>query len=261
MTEKKIVFDDAAGYEQLMGVWSRLVGQKFLAWVQPPVGSSWLDIGCGTGVFSELILSTMSPSSLTAVDPSPDQLAFARKQPFAQRIQFQQADATALPFANNSFDVVVSALVINFIGDRPKAAAEMRRVCRSGGIVAGYVWNFAAMRGPSPIQRTLRKLGHDIPPWPGAADTTLEALTGLFASAGLVDVESVAYEVVRTFKSFEEFWAIQTPAYLPTSKVVAGLGPEQKSQFYEAVRELLVHHDDGAVSYSAVAHAVKARVP
>lgn len=79
--------------------------------------------------------------------------------------------------------------------------------------------------------------------------------------AGLIDVETMAFEVKRTFQTFDEFWTIQTPAYLPTSKVVAGLTPEKRSEFLAEVKDLLETRADGSVSYSAVAHAVKARAP
>jgi ubiquinone/menaquinone biosynthesis C-methylase UbiE len=54
-----------------------------------------------------------------------------------------------MPFDNERFDVAASALVLNFIPDREKAVAEMRRVVRGGGTAAAYVWDFAGRRGTS----------------------------------------------------------------------------------------------------------------
>ena len=45
-------FDDSEAYEQFMGRWSREVGKAFLAWLQPPKGAHWLDVGCGTGILT-----------------------------------------------------------------------------------------------------------------------------------------------------------------------------------------------------------------
>ena len=112
-------------------------------------GARWLDVGCGTGIFTELVLDTCSPAAVFAVDPAEAQIDHACRQPVAQRANFRVADALALPFPDATFDVVASALVINFIPDRPRALSEMRRVARAGGIVAGYVWDFAAELSPS----------------------------------------------------------------------------------------------------------------
>src|SRR5688572_18283770 len=129
-------FDDGAAYETFMGRWSRAAGAVFLEWIGAPRNARWLDVGCGTGVFTELVLDTAFPAAVSAVDPTAKQIEHARSRPVGQRVDFQVGDAQALPFPDDAFDVVVSALVINFIPDRAKALAEMRRVGRPGAIVA-----------------------------------------------------------------------------------------------------------------------------
>ena len=54
MAEQPIRFDDGAGYEQMMGKWSQLVGSIFLDWVTPPRGLRWIDVGCGNGAFTDM---------------------------------------------------------------------------------------------------------------------------------------------------------------------------------------------------------------
>ena len=85
-------------YEQFMGRWSRKVGKAFLAWLQPPKGAHWLDVGCGTGILTELISDSCTPASVTAVDPAASQIARARKGAAATKAEFQLADAQELPF-------------------------------------------------------------------------------------------------------------------------------------------------------------------
>ena len=54
MTEPQIRFEDGAGYERMMGVWSRSAGQIFLDWLAPKPGLAWVDVSCGNGAFTEL---------------------------------------------------------------------------------------------------------------------------------------------------------------------------------------------------------------
>jgi len=168
-------FSDGAAYEQFMGRWSSAVGAIFLDWVVPPKNVRWLDIGCGTGVFTELVIDKCSPATVAAVDPSDAQIEQARNKPIAKRADFQVADAQVLPFPADAFDVVVSSLVINFIPDRARAIAEMRRVAHPGGLVAGYVWDFAAEGNPSaPIRFGLSQVGAKPPHTSGTEDSRLD---------------------------------------------------------------------------------------
>jgi 2-polyprenyl-3-methyl-5-hydroxy-6-metoxy-1,4-benzoquinol methylase len=67
-------FDDGEANEQFMGRWSRAIGKAFLTWLQPTEGAHWLDVGCGTGIFTELISDTCAPASVIAIDPSKSQI-------------------------------------------------------------------------------------------------------------------------------------------------------------------------------------------
>ena len=124
MAETKIVFDAADDYERFMGAWSRSIGERFLAWLDPPRDARWVDLGCGTGAFSELILRRCAPKSLTGIDPSPEQIAYVRKH--LPGHTFEVGDSMAMRFGEGAFDVVASALVFHFIPDRQKAFAEFQ---------------------------------------------------------------------------------------------------------------------------------------
>jgi SAM-dependent methyltransferase len=255
-------FTDGAAYERFMGRWSRAAGAIFLDWVAPPSGAHWLDIGCGTGVFTELALDTCSPATVVAVDPSAAQIELARNKPVAQRADFRVADAQMLPFSDGAFDVVASALVINFIPDRPRALAEMCRVTHADGVVAGYVWDFAAERSPgSPIRSGLIQIGAKPPLAPGTEDSRLEALRALFTEGGLKDVATRTIEVTMSFPDFNDFWRTQTPSYSPSGKVIAALSKTDREKLMESVRTGLPVGPDGSIVYSARANAIKARVP
>src|SRR6186713_2761243 len=140
MADTRVAFDDGDAYDRYMGRWSRAIGERFLAWLEPPADRAWLDVGCGTGAFTELILAHAAPARIVGIDPSPQQVEHVTRTVTAPRAEFRMGSAIDLPFETGEFDVVVSALVIHFMPDRPKAFREMLRVARPGGIVAGYTW-------------------------------------------------------------------------------------------------------------------------
>ncbi len=245
-----------------MGRWSRAVGPIFLDWILPPADAKWLDVGCGTGIFTELILDRCAPASVFAIDPAPAQIDHASGQPATRRANFRVADGAALPFADATFDVVASALVINFIPDRPRALGEMRRVARAGGMVAGYVWDFAAELSPSgPMRRGMRAFGCDVPAVPGTGDSTLAALHALFEQAGFAAIASRSIDVTLSYADFDDFWQAQTPSYAPTTKMIAALPVSEQQRLRATVRAELPVRPDGTIEYFSRANAIKARLP
>lgn len=258
----EVSFDDSAAYERFIGCWGRAAGAVFLDWVAPPTGARWLDVGCGTGLFTQLILDTRAPADVVAVDQAQTQIDYARRKPAAQRANFRVADAQALPFPDSTFDIVASALAINFIPDRPRALSEMRRVARAGGIVAGYVWDFTAELSPSgPFRLGMRQIVADVPVLPGTEDSGLGALGSLFERAGFEEIATRSIDVTITFPGFEDFWLAQTPSYSPTTKMIAAMTKSDRIRLIEAVRAGLPNRPDGSIEYSARANAIKARVP
>ena len=197
-----------------------------------------------------------------AIDPSEPQIEVARNKPIAQRVDFRVADSQKLPFSDNTFDIVVSALVINFISDRSQALAEMCRLCHPHGLIAGYVWDFAAQRGPvSLISDGFDQVGAQLPPVPGTEHSRLEALTSLFAQANLTDIDSRTIDVTMSFADFNEFWQSQMPSYTQRGKMIATLSEMDREKLIDSVRARLPAGPDGRITYSARANAIKARAP
>ncbi len=77
MTNSTIRFDDGNAYEEYMGKWSQLAGGTFLDWLAPKTGLRWLDVGCGNGAFTEMLIERCAPVSVEGIDPSEAQLAYA----------------------------------------------------------------------------------------------------------------------------------------------------------------------------------------
>jgi len=254
-------FDDGTAYERFMGRWSRAVGEAFLEWIRPSTGGRWLDVGCGGGAFTELVLARCSPAAACAVDPAKAQIDYAHAQPVGKRAEFRVADAEKLPFPDASFDIVASALVINFIPDRPTALLEMRRVARAGGLVAGYVWDFAGERSVmSPMRLAMQRIGAQPPPSVGAEDSTLERLDILFRQAGLANIATKPIDIRVTYPDFDDFWRAQTPSFNPLTRAIAELPHADRARIVDSVKEA-VGTFDGSIAYSARANAIMARVP
>ena len=110
-----ITFNDGAAYDNMMGVWSQLVGDIFLDWLEPKPNKNWIDIGCGSGAFTEQIIKRTSPNMIIGIDPSEAQLEFARSRPATESAIFEKADAMSLPYEANYFDASTMALVIFFV--------------------------------------------------------------------------------------------------------------------------------------------------
>ena len=85
-------------YEPYLGRWSRLAAREFLTWLAMPPDRTWLDVGCGMGALTQVILEGSSPRSVVSVDPSEGYIAYARDHVRDNRIHFEVGDAQRLPF-------------------------------------------------------------------------------------------------------------------------------------------------------------------
>ncbi|MDB5407344.1 MAG: methyltransferase protein [Rhodospirillales bacterium] len=261
MAEPQIRFEDGAGYERMMGKWSRLAGDIFLDWLAPRPGLRWLDVGCGNGAFTELIVERCAPTAVEGIDPSEGQLAYANTRPASRVATFRQGDSMALPFPDAGFDAATMALVIFFVPDPAKGVAEMVRVVRPGGTVAAYAWDILSDGFPvEPIYAELRAIGVTPLLPPSAEASRMAAMRGLWTAAGLAEVETREITVQRSFADFEDFW---TTTVLGSSvrPTLAALPPADLELVKSRVRTRLPADAAGRITYGARANAVKGRVP
>ena len=207
MSEPQIRFEDGATYENYMGRWSQLAGTVFLDWLAPADDLRVLDVGCGNGAFTERLADRYATQLLVGIDPADAQLQFARTRPVAQRAQFLQADAMALPFDVASFDLAVMPLVIFFVPEPSKGVSEMVRVVADQGMVAAYAWDLYGGGFPyESLYSQMREMGLTIPAPPSPQACRLDELQRLWTQAGLQDVQTTTITVQRTFASFDEYW-------------------------------------------------------
>jgi SAM-dependent methyltransferase len=252
-------------YDLYMGRWSRQIAPRFLDWLGAPADLDWLDVGCGTGALSATILARRAPRSLIGVDPSEGFLAKARANVSDARAEFRVGDAQALPVESGSRDVVVSALVLNFVPDRVAALAEMKRVARSGGRIGFYVWDYPGggvefMRAFWNAATALDPAALDLTEARRFPFCTPEGLTDLATRAGLAPVECTALEAPAVFADFEDYWRPFTLGAGPAPGYCASLAPDARERLRRKLHDSLPRAADGSIPLETRAWALKASV-
>jgi ubiquinone/menaquinone biosynthesis C-methylase UbiE len=254
------LFTDGAAYERLMGRWSRRVSDIFIAWIEAPRDLRWLDVGCGTGVFAEQVIGNCAPAAVVGIDPSAEQLAFARGRPELGGVEFHVGDAQDLPFSDNSFDMAIMALVVHFVPDPAKAIAEMWRVLRPGSTAAAYVWDYTRAGSPkAPLAAGMRAIGLDTPAPPSPQATSVPALEELWRDAGFTQIGTREINIPVEFADYEEFWQSMTMPVGRAGKAILKMSPEVREQLRSVLGRQMLCTVDGRISYEARACAIKGR--
>jgi ubiquinone/menaquinone biosynthesis C-methylase UbiE len=172
-----------------------------------------LDVGCGNGAITELLVERCRPAEVQGVDPSPQQIEFARKRHSAKIAEFRQGDAMALPLPDNRFDAAIMALVIFFVPEPARGVAEMARVVRPGGVVAAYARDMERGGFPmTPLLEEVRALGKETQGPPSVEASRMESTRKLWSDAGMEAGETRKITVQRTFADFEDLWTASTGA-------------------------------------------------
>ena len=252
----QISFVDGAAYERYMGRWSQLVGRVFLDWLPYQTGWRWLDIGCGNGAFTEMIVEHAAPESVAGIDPSEEQLAYAQRRAKSDRVAFRKGDAMELPYPADSFDAAVMPLVIFFVPDPPKGVAEMVRVVRAGGIVSAYAWDMDGGGFPyAALHEEMSDLGIEVPKAPSPAASRAEVMRDLWEASGLGSVETREITVERGFGHFDDYWttALGGPS---VGRQLAALNTDETAVLKGRMRERLGIEGNAPVALRARANAI-----
>lgn len=248
-------------YERYMGRWSRLTARVFLDSLAVPPGRRWLDVGCGTGTLSQLILEMTVPGAVKGTDRSESYIAFARQQIDDTRASFEVADAQALPVETAAYDVAVSGLVLNFVPDPLRMVAEMARAVRQNGIVALYIWDYA---GKMELMRYFWDAAVALDPSAYSLDEGVrfpickpEPLAALFRDAGLQNVETQAVDVPTDFRDFDDYWLPFLGGQGPAPGYAMSLDEADRTALRERIRAALPVPPDGSIHLMARAWMVR----
>jgi SAM-dependent methyltransferase len=246
-------------YGRFMGRFSEPLAGAFLEWSRPGTGTM-LDVGCGPGALTAALAGRVGAEKVSAVDPEEHFLEACRQR--VPGVDARRALAEDLPYDDGQFGAALSQLVLHFAGDPERAAEEMARVVRSGGVVSACTWAVRGMGMLNVIWDAAEGLAG-----PAVSDAesrmrmrTVEELAAVFEGAGLQDVETTVLEVEGAYEGFEDFWTPVTNAAGPVGAFYARLGEDQRAGLRERVRERL---DDpqGPFTLSGRACAARGRTP
>jgi SAM-dependent methyltransferase len=242
-----VVWEQGGPYERYVGRWSRVVAARFVEWVGPGSEERWLDVGCGTGALTAA--ARAAGVQVAGVDRS---AGFLRG-----RSGVAVGDGTALPVRDGCVDRVVSGLVLNFLPDPARGAAEM---ARAGGAVAAYVWDYA--EGMVPI-KLFWDTAAALDPVAAGLQEGLRfplcrpgPLADLFAD--LDDVGTTAIDIEAGFADFDDYWTPFLGGQGPAPAYCAGLDPAARDRLRDALHAEL---GDGPFSLPVRAWAVRGARP
>lgn len=230
----------ADAYDRFMGRYSSTLAPQLADFAGVKAGQRVLDVGCGPGALTTVLVERLGAGNVSAVDPSEQFVAAARER--HPGVDVQRASAEDLPFADDAFDAALAQLVVHFMTDPVRGLGEMARVTRQSGVVAACVWDHAGGQTPlAPFWETVHEID------PEAADESLMAggheghLAELFAEAGLREIEQTTLHVQVEHENFDEWWEPFTLGVGPAGSYLTELNPAQQVELREHARQRLDH--------------------
>lgn len=214
-----------AGDYAVIGTTLQIVGEMLCEAVDLRSNQRVLDVAAGNG--NATLAAARRFADVVSTDYVGALLDCGRQRARAERLRiaFQEADAEALPFADGSFDVVLSTFGVMFTPDQQKAASELLRVCRRGGKIGMANWTPESFIG-----ELFKTIGKYVPPAPGLKPPTLWGekahLDTLFGSKGTFAMERRIF--VFRYRSPRHWLEIFRDYYGPVVKVFAAVDPEQR---------------------------------
>lgn len=242
-------------YDRFMGRYSVPLASELADWLGVGAGSRALDVGCGPGALTGVLVDRLGADRVTAVDPSEPFVAACRARYPGVDVRLGTADS--LPFGDDHFDVAAANLVVHFMPDPLAGLAEMVRVTRPACWVGATVWDLVGGRTPmAPVWDQLARLD---PSQPGEAELpggSPEELGGFFVRTGLEDVSVTELAVTVTHPTFEEWWTPYLNGVGPVGEAIAALEPGMRGRLVAACHTKL---GDGPFDITAVAFAARGR--
>jgi SAM-dependent methyltransferase len=227
----------STGNYAVVGTTLQIVGEQLCESMDLRSGSTVLDVAAGNGNAS--LAAARRWCTVTSTDYVPSLLESGRARANADglTITFQEADAESLPFADGSFDNVMSTFGVMFTPNQGQAAAEMARVCKSGGRIGLANWTPESFIG-----QLFKTIGKYIPPAPGVKSPsqwgTRERMEELFADSAS-DITVTSRDFVFRYHSPVHWIEVFRTFYGPMNKTFAALDADRQAAFTEDLLRLM----------------------
>ena len=228
----------ADAYDQFMGRYSVPLAPAFAEFAGVAAGQQVLDVGCGPGALTAVLVSRLGATAVSAVDPSEPFVAAAQAR--HPGVTVRPGTAEELPFGEQDFDAALAQLVVHFMADPVAGLREMGRVTHEGGVVAACVWDHAGGHGPlSLFWEAARELDPPIEDESRLAGARQGHLRELFEEAGMHEVVETSLSVEVEHPSFEDWWEPFMFGVGPAGSYAAGLDGKQQARLRDLCREML----------------------
>jgi SAM-dependent methyltransferase len=217
----------SSGDYAVVGTTLQIVGESLCEAMDIRAGQKVLDVAAGNGNAS--LAAAHRWCDVTSTDYVPALLERGKARAMAEGLtmQFQEADAEALPYADKSFDAVLSTFGVMFTPNQDKAASEMIRVCKSGGKIGLANWTPAGFIG-----NVFKTLGQHLPPPAGVKSPALwgtsERISEMFGGSATA-IAAEKRDFIFRYRSPEHFVEVFSTFYGPVLKALAALD-EQKGK-------------------------------
>ncbi len=231
----------SSGDYAVVGTTLQIVGENLCEALDLHAGQRVLDVAAGNGNVS--LAAARRWCDVVATDYVPKLLDRARERADAERlrIEFREADAEALPFADESFDVVVSTFGVMFTPDQDRAAAELARVCRRGGKIGLANWTPEGFIG-----QLFKCVGQHVAPPPAIKSPllwgTTERIEELFGPHA-ASIAMMKRDFVFRYRSPEHWLEIFKSYYGPLVKAFATLAPPAQGALWRDLLALVDRHN------------------
>jgi len=213
----------SAGDYAVIGTTLQIVGEDLCEALDLRAGQKVLDVAAGNG--NVTLAAARRWCDVIAIDYAPALLERARERAAAERlaIEVREGDAEALPFNDASFDAVVSTFGVMFTPDQERAAAELVRVCRSGGKIGLANWTPQGFVG-----QMFRTIGKHMPPPPGIKSPAMWGTRGWIAELfgpHAASIKSAQRNFVFRYRSPAHWLDVFRTFYGPIVKAFGALEP------------------------------------
>ena len=233
----------ASGDYAIVGTTLQIVGENLCEAMDLNAGSQVLDVAAGNG--NATLAAARRFCNVVSTDYVPALLEKGRERAIAERltVEFRTADAENLPFTDGEFDVAMSVFGVMFTPDHPRAAQELTRVTRPGGLIGLANWTPESFIG-----QVFKTIGKYVPPAAGLKSPALwgteEHLRTIFGQA-IGKLQTTRRQFTFRYRSAEHFLEVFRSYYGPVHKTFLALDVERQDQLNKDLHELLTRYSRG----------------